>query len=93
VWQRLTSVLTQGIEFEPVEIERDCPFIGRRVFLPDARPLCREGSAMLLLMFKDITEQKKAQEAVLHRTAQFRTLLNEAPMVVGGQLAQVLYCL
>ena len=37
---------------------------------------------MLLLALNDITERKKAEQAVRQRTAQFQTLLNEAPLGV-----------
>jgi hypothetical protein len=82
LWESLKALLSENIEFQTVEIERDFPPIGRRTLLIDARRVSREGDASLLLALHDITERKKAQEAVLQRTAQFETLLNHAPLGV-----------
>jgi PAS domain S-box-containing protein len=89
VWDSIKKTLFDNVEFQPVEIERSFPAIGRRTIVLDARRLARDGEALILLAFQDITERKKAQEAVRQRTAQFQTLLNEAPLgvyLVDGEL-------
>ncbi len=82
IWQSLALMLAENADFRPVEIEREFPVVGRRAFLLDAHRISRQGNAMLLLGLQDVTEQKKSHEAVLQRTAQFQTLLNEAPLGV-----------
>jgi len=82
LWQSLKRTLAEKTEFQPVAAEREFPAIGLRTILIDARRLSREGTEMLLLVLQDITEQKRAWEAVRQRTAQFQTLLNEAPLGV-----------
>ena len=82
LWESLKAALSENIAFQAVEVEREFPAVGRRTVLLDARRLSREGDAMLLLARHDITERKRAQEAVRQRTAQFQTLLNEAPIGV-----------
>ena len=82
LWESLRATLSENIEFQTVEVERDFPEIGRRTLLIDARRLSREGDALLLLAFQDVTERKRAEEAVRQRTAQFETLLNQAPLGV-----------
>jgi PAS domain S-box-containing protein len=82
VWGAVRTTLSDVSEFQPVEIDREFPRIGRRTILLDARRLAREGAAMVLLSLRDISERKRAQEAIHQRTAQFETLLNAAPLGV-----------
>lgn len=82
VWESVRTTLSGHSEFQPVEIECEFPRIGRRTILLEARRLAREGAAMVLLAFRDISERKRAQEAIQQRTAQFETLLNAAPLGV-----------
>ena len=82
VWELLKSTLSQNTDVEPVEIVRDFPFIGRRTVLLDARRLSQGSDTMLLVRLQDVTEQKRARETILQRTAQFQTLLSEAPLGV-----------
>lgn len=82
VWESIKATLLDHAEFQATEIDRDFPAIGHRTIILDARPLARDGDAMVLLAFRDITERKRAQEAIQQRTAQFETLLNAAPLGV-----------
>jgi hypothetical protein len=82
LWESLKTIFTEDIEFQSVEVESEFPTIGRRTVLIDARRLSRAGDGMVLVALRDITEQKKAQELVLRRTAQFGTLLHQAPLGV-----------
>lgn len=82
VWESIRTILSKHNEFQLVEINREFPRIGRRTMLLDARRLAREGADMVLLAFRDISERKRAEEAIQQRTAQFETLLNVAPLGV-----------
>jgi PAS domain S-box-containing protein len=82
VWESIKTTLSGHSEFQPVEIDHEFPRIGRRTILLDARRLARDGAAMVLLAFRDISERRRAQEAIQQRTAQFETLLNAAPLGV-----------
>jgi PAS domain S-box-containing protein len=82
VWESIRRTLSGQIEFQPVEIDRESPRFGLQTILLDARRLARQGADMVLLAIRDISERKRAQEAILQRTAQFETLLNAAPLGV-----------
>ena len=82
LWESLKKTLIEDTEFQPVEVEHEFGGFGRRTLLIDARRLSLDGTDMLLVALHDITERKKAQEAVRQRTAQFQALLNEAPLGV-----------
>jgi PAS domain S-box-containing protein len=82
VWESLRASLTENTEFHSVELEREFPGIGCRSIVIDARRLLRAGDAALLLVFRDITDYKRAQETIRQRTIQFETLLNQAPLGV-----------
>ena len=71
LWASLKKTLSENSEFPIVELNRDFPAIGHRTVLLDARPLSRKGDALILLVFQDITERKRAE-------AQICRLLSEA---------------
>jgi PAS domain S-box-containing protein len=58
LWLSLKSTVTEGREFQTVEVEADFPSKGRRTVLLDARRLARDGQALLLVAFRDITERR-----------------------------------
>ncbi len=60
VWESIEATLSDHIEFQAVEVDRDFP-IGRRTILLDARRLMRDGDGLILLTFQDVTERKQAQ--------------------------------
>jgi PAS domain S-box-containing protein len=66
------------------EVEHDFQSIGRKVMRLNARRLQKpdDHSDLILLAIEDITEDKHAEDAIRQRTAQFETLLNEAPLGV-----------
>jgi PAS domain S-box-containing protein len=71
-------------EIEPLEVDMAVPTRGRRTVIFTARKLSRAGrrADLLLLTAEDITDRRGAERAIRERTAQFETLLNEAPMGV-----------
>jgi signal transduction histidine kinase len=64
LWASLRATLIESREFKTIEIERDFPQAGRRTVLVDARRLTRDGQALVLLSFRDMTEHKRAEEVL-----------------------------
>ena len=74
LWPSLKSTLSDDREFQTVEFEGAFPNVGRRTVLLDARRLARDGTALILLAFRDITERKQAEQARRESDIRFRTL-------------------
>jgi PAS domain S-box-containing protein len=74
VWSSLQATLSHKHEFQTVELERYFPNAGRRTVLLDARSLVRDGHALVLLSFRDISERKQAEQALLDSEARSRKL-------------------
>ncbi len=74
LWSSLQATLSHNSEFQTIELERDFPNIGRRAVLLDARRLVRDGNALVLLSFRDITRRKHAVQALRESETRFRTL-------------------
>ena len=60
-WPSLEATLSYNREFQTIEFEGPFPKVGSRTVLLDARRLARDGTALVLLAFRDITERKEAQ--------------------------------
>jgi PAS domain S-box-containing protein len=74
LWPSLKSTLSDDREFQTVEFEGAFPNVGRRTVLLDARRLARDGAALILLAFRDITERKQAEQARRESDNRFRAL-------------------
>ncbi|HEX4153246.1 MAG TPA: ATP-binding protein [Steroidobacteraceae bacterium] len=79
LWPSLEETLSHDREFRTVELEASFPSKGLRTVLLDARRLARDGTALVLLAFRDITERKTldhlrelllAREEALRKDAQ-----------------------
>jgi PAS domain S-box-containing protein len=82
LWQSLRAVLAEDGEFEPQEIERTMPSVGRRALLLDARRFSRDGAVAVLLSFQDITELKRAAAAIQESERRFRQMVDALPVAV-----------
>ena len=89
LWSSLKSILQDNGAFRSVELESDFTRIGRRTILLDACPLVRDGKALVLLSFRDITERKFAIEALRESETRFRTLFES--MDEGYCVVEVLF--
>ncbi|MGH8289959.1 MAG: hybrid sensor histidine kinase/response regulator [Steroidobacteraceae bacterium] len=74
LWSSLKGTLSHKTEFQTLELERDFPNARRRTVLLDARPFVRDGDALILVSFRDISERKQAEQALLDSDARSRML-------------------
>ena len=65
VWKSLESSFSDRTQFPVVEIDCEFRATGRKTVRLDARRLEREGGALVLLTFQDVTERKRAERAAL----------------------------
>lgn len=62
VWESVEATLSGPVEFRAVEIDREFS-VGRRTLVLDARRLGAAGESLIVLAFRDVTEQKQAERA------------------------------
>ncbi len=99
LWAALTALASGSRDFQPFEIERAFPAVGRRTLLFDARRVTGEGDATtILLAAQDITELKHTEaelQSANRRKDEFLALLAHelrnplAPIRTGLELIRV----
>jgi PAS domain S-box-containing protein len=89
LWSSLQATLSDNREFQTIEFEGAFPKVGRRTVLLDARPLARDGTALVLLAFRDITDRKQAERARQESETRFRTLFES--MDEGYCVAEMIF--
>ncbi|MGC9453393.1 MAG: MASE3 domain-containing protein [Phycisphaerae bacterium] len=82
---RLKEVVFRGTPLNDFEVHHELPGIGQRIMLLNARRIdCGEGHApLILLAVRDITEQRRAQEAARAERHRLFSLLNVLPGYVA----------
>jgi PAS domain S-box-containing protein len=89
LWASLKATLSDNREFNTVEFEGVFPNVGLRTVLLDARRLARDGTALVLLAFRDITGLKQAEQARRESEIRFRTLFES--MDEGYCVAEMIF--
>jgi len=74
LWPSLQATLSPNSNFQTLELEANFPNAGRRTVLLDARPLVRDGHALLLVSFRDISKHTQIEQALRENEARFRKL-------------------
>jgi PAS domain S-box-containing protein len=82
LWGPLEASVTGGREFQALELECEFSGAGRRSVVIDARRVSREGEATVLLTFHDVTEQKRAEQALRESERRFREMIDALPVPV-----------
>ena len=77
----LEEILPKNTSLQDFEVDHEFPTIGQKVMLVNARRIYREGNRamMILLAIEDITERKRAEEALRVSETQYRRLFETAP--------------
>lgn len=78
LWAALSAVVSEGRGFETIELEREFPTMGHRTVLLDACRLTRDGRALVLLSFRDISKRKRAERELRESESRFRELYESA---------------
>jgi PAS domain S-box-containing protein len=82
VWNEIETNLPEQAQFQTVEMYREFPAIGKRTVVLDAHRLERDGGALILLAFHDISERKHMERALRESEERFRALVNATSDVV-----------
>ena len=79
--QLLEEILPQNTRFQDYEVDHEFPTVGRKTMLLNARRIYREGNRtqMVLLAIEDISERKRAEEALQVSETRYRRLFEAAP--------------
>jgi PAS domain-containing protein len=89
LWSSLRAILHDNSAFRSIELECDFPSVGRRAILLDACRVVRDGNALILLSFRDVTERNIVVEALRESETRFRTLFES--MDEGYCVAEVIF--
>lgn len=80
--QLLEDIVPNNAQFNDFEVDHEFPNIGRRTMILNARQICSEGvtNHMILLAIEDITDRKKAEEALKASEKRLRYLSSQLLM-------------
>jgi len=90
----LEEIIPQNTHFNNFEVDYTFPHIGRKRMLLNARRIFREdkGTDRILLAFEDITDQKRAEEALKFSEKRYRRLFETAQdgiLILDAQTGQI----
>ncbi len=82
--QLLEDILPKNTQLRGFEAERDFQAIGHKAMLLNARRIYKDAkkTEMILLAIEDITEAKRAGEALLASNERYRTLFEQVPIAI-----------
>ncbi|HWA35143.1 MAG TPA: CheR family methyltransferase [Cyclobacteriaceae bacterium] len=82
--QLLEDVVQNKSSFSGFEVDHDFPGVGHRVMRVNAQGIVRDANQehLILVAIEDITEHRKAAKLVAEREAWFRTMANQAPVMI-----------
>ncbi|HEV3260116.1 MAG TPA: PAS domain S-box protein [Gemmataceae bacterium] len=91
----LEGILPQNTSFHDFEVEHTFPVLGHRTMLLNARSILGEGnhSGMILLAIEDITERKRAAQAVAVSEVRYRRLFEtaqDAILILDGDTGKII---
>ncbi len=90
----LEEIVPQNTHFNDFEVDHTFPHIGRKRMNLNARRVFREGKGTdkILLAFKDITDQKRAEEALKFSEKRYRRLFETAQdgiLILDAETGQI----
>lgn len=91
----LEEIIPQNVYFNDFKVDHEFPVIGRRTMLLNARRIYREGQGtdMILLALENITDQKRAEEALKISETRYRRLFESAQdgiLILDAETGQIL---
>ncbi len=90
----LEKIIPRNTHFNDFELDHEFPVIGRRTLLLNARRIHREGQGtdMILLALEDITDHKRAEEALKVSETRYRRLFESAQdgiLILDAETGQI----
>jgi len=90
----LEKIIPQNTKFNDFNVENTFPHIGRKIMILNARRIYQKDKSKgsILLAFEDITEHKKAEEALKNSEKQYRRLFETAQdgiLILDAETGQI----
>jgi len=90
----LEEIIPKNTHFDDFEVDHEFPVIGRRTMLLNARRIHRggQGTDMMLLALEDITDHKRAEEALKVSETRYRRLFESAQdgiLILDAETGQI----